>query len=88
MKKLIFLILSIAVFIVLLGGCQISYLPEGEYIKSVSSPNNAYIVKAYLCMNGATDPDSVRCEVIETSTRRCRNIFWQNRRNDVEKMDK
>ncbi len=86
MKKLIFLPLSIAVFIVLLGGCQFLSLPlpEGEYIKSVSSPNNAYIVKAYLCANGATDADSVRCEVIETSTRRCRNIFWQHQRNDVE----
>ena len=55
--------------------CSLKYLPHGELIDTTVSPNNEYVVNAYLCSGNATTDFSVRCEVVdyilELSSRRC-----------------
>ena len=47
--------------------CSLKYLPHGELIDTTVSPNNEYVVNAYLCSGNATTDFSVRCEVVDLS---------------------
>lgn len=71
-----------------LSGCGLDNLPKGELIDSSISPNGKYTVNAYLCSGNATTDFSVRCEVVDSETSKCRNIYWKSDEvvviNDVE----
>ena len=59
-------------------------LPEGELILSSDSPNGQYRVDAFLCSGNATTDFSVRCAVIEISSNKSRNIYWQYHQETAE----
>lgn len=60
-----------------LSGCGLDNLPQVELIDSSVSPNGKYTVNAYLCSGNATTDFSVRCEVVDSETSKCRNIYWK-----------
>lgn len=63
--------------------CSLKYLPHGELIDITVSPNNEYVVNAYLCSGNATTDFSVRCEVVDLKTNKSRNIYWNYHQEDV-----
>ena len=66
-----------------LSGCGLDNLPQVELIDSSVSPNGKYTVNAYLCSGNATTDFSVRCEVVDSETSKCRNIYWKYHQEDV-----
>ena len=77
--------LIMIVLMLFITGCQrISNIPTGEFIKDSYSPKNTYVVKAYLCMSDATNPNSIRCEAINLNTGMKKNIYWEKRVNNVD----
>ena len=66
-----------------LSGCGLDNLPKGELIDSSISPNGKYTVNAYLCSGNATTDFSVRREVVDSETSKCRNIYWKYHQEDV-----
>ena len=66
-----------------LSGCGLDNLPQFELIDSSVSPNGKYTVNAYLCSGNATTDFSVRCEVVDSETSKCRNIYWKYHQEDV-----
>lgn len=63
--------------------CSLEHLPHGELIDTTVSPNNEYVVNAYLCSGNATTDFSVRCEVVDLKTNKSRNIYWNYHQEDV-----
>lgn len=63
--------------------CSLEYLPHGELIDTTASPNNEYVVNAYLCSGNATTDFSIRCEVVDLKTNKSRNIYWNYHQEDV-----
>lgn len=59
------------------------YLPHGELVDTTVSPNNEYVVNAYLCSGNATTDFSIRCEVVDLKTNKSRNIYWNYHQEDV-----
>ena len=77
-----------AMLILVLGlflfGCSLENLPKGELIDSSVSPLGTYTVNAYRCSGNATTDFSVRCEVIDSESNNCRNIYWKYHQEDVD----
>ena len=93
MKKLKKVYIIIGVTIVIIG--VIAYgiyalffsmdnLPKGEFMHSVSSPDENYKINAFLCLGNATVGFSVRCEVVEIDTDKKRNIYWEYHRQSAD----
>lgn len=76
----IIILIALSVFIT---GCNLENLPKGELIDSSVSPKGIYTVNAYLCSGNATTDFSVRCEVVNSETNECRNIYWNYHQEDV-----
>lgn len=55
------------------------YLPEGEIIETVYSPDGTYKINSFLVSGNATVAFCVRCEVVENSSGEKRNIYWEYR---------
>jgi hypothetical protein len=77
-KKLLTLFLALA----LVYACIIIYqrattLPTGELICASTSPNGDYSIQAYLCDGGATTDQAIRAEVLNNTSGKVRNIYWQ-----------
>lgn len=66
-----------------LSGFGLDNLPQVKLIDSSVSPNGKYTVNAYLCSGNATTDFSVRCEVVDSETSKCRNIYWKYHQEDV-----
>ena len=75
---------ALIMLILLLSGCGMRFLPNGDYLKSSVSPNGTYKVNAYVCNGGATTDYAVRCEVETVKSKKVRNIYWQYHKSDVE----
>lgn len=78
-----FLAVLMIMLCALLSGCGLDNLPKGELIDSSVSSNGKYTVNAYLCSGNATTDFSVRCEVVDSETSKCRNIYWKYHQEDV-----
>lgn len=70
--------------LLLLSGCGMDSLPQGEQMGSWDSPKKTYTVKAYLRHGNAATDFSVRCEVITTSTGESRNLYWGYRQEEAQ----
>lgn len=70
--------------LLLLSGCGMASLPQGEQIGSWDSPQKTYTVTAYLCPGNATTDFSVRCEVITAGTGESRNLYWGYRQEKAQ----
>ncbi len=82
MKKIfLFLIIILLFFLPSCAAIGMDNLPIGELIKTSVSPDGQYRVEAYLCSGNATTDNSLRCAVIETDSKKSRNIFWQYHQN-------
>ena len=68
-------ILIIVLLALLLIGCNMNNLPEGELKNTVVSPSGKCILNMYLCDGGATTDYSVRGEVVYDNGEK-RNIYW------------
>lgn len=79
-NSIVILIIALSL---LLAGCNLENLPQGELIDSSVSPNGIYTVNAYLCSGNATTDFSVRCEVVNSKTSKCRNIYWEYHKKEV-----
>ena len=87
MKKTLICISICLIIVLMFSSCAaigMNHLPEGELILSSDSPNGQYRIDAFLCNGGATTAFSVRCAVVETSTNKSRNIYWQYRQETAE----
>ncbi len=73
----------IFLFVINLSACSMENLPEGDFIKSYDSPNKTYTINSYLCSGNATTDFSVRCEAVDNSSGKTRNIYWSYREKDV-----
>lgn len=58
-------------------------LPTGELISSTTSPEKTYTVNAYCCSGNATTDFSVRCEVVNNTTKEKRNFYWMYHQSTV-----
>lgn len=72
--SLIFIIIFIFTSCAAMGMDQ---LPNGEFMDTVYSPNGTYQINSYLVSGNATTDFSVRCEVVEISSGKKRNIYWE-----------
>ena len=61
---------------------QTMFLPTGEMVCSVQSPNNKYTVCIYIIKGGATTSDMIRGEVNAFGLKS--NIYWDKYYNKVE----
>lgn len=52
-------------------------LPTGELICTSTSPNGGFTIQAYLCDGGATTDQAIRAEVLNNTSGKVRNIYWQ-----------
>lgn len=74
MKKCI---ISIFLLVFLVSCTTMENLPHGEFIESSCSPNQHYVINAYLCSGNATTDFSIRCEVVNKKTNEIKNIYWE-----------
>lgn len=81
-KKLKFFVISI-IILILLYGCSINNLPEGELKNTVKSPNGKYSVKLYLCDGGATTDYAVRGEIVYSNNDK-KTIYWNYHCEELE----
>ncbi len=62
-------------YLTLVPSNSLDDLPEGELIKSISSPDGTYTINLYLCNGGATTDYSLRGEVVEGD--KTTNIYYK-----------
>ena len=82
MKKkniVLYLILSVVLVFSSCAAYSMDNLPKGELIETKCSPDGTYVINSYLVSGGATVDFCVRCEVVEISTEKKRNIYWEYR---------
>lgn len=84
MKKIAVVLIVLFIFIGVCGftlyyyGYSMATLPTGEYIGESTSPNGLYTIKAYVCV-AALISDRVRCELINNTNGKTKNIYWEYR---------
>lgn len=85
-KKLVIVVIVflIYIYIVFFSRFRMYYLPTGEYLKSLESPNSAYTLKAYRYSGGATVDWSLRVEVVNNSNNKKYNIYYRYHDYDAE----
>lgn len=85
MKKPLTLVLVLAVIYIGVVICQrVTTLPTGELISASTSPNGDYTIQAYLCDGGATTDQAIRAEVLNNTSGKVRNIYWQYHAYDAD----
>ena len=82
MKKFALVLIPLVLFICFIWCMDyfffgMKYLPKGEFMETVYSPNENYKINSYLVNAGATVDFSVRCEVVNACTGEKRNLFWE-----------
>ena len=85
MKRL--LCVMVVCLLLCLSSCAMigmKYLPEGELMESITSPDGVYQIRTYLVNGGATVDWAVRCEVVTVSTGKVRNLYWEYHCNTAE----
>lgn len=80
-KKILFLLIIITLYIYTNSKLVMINLPTGEYIESLSSPNNEYTLKSYKYSGGALQDWTLRVEVINNKTKEKTNIYWKYHEN-------
>ena len=85
-KKLVIvaIVFLIYIYIVFFSRFRMYYLPTGEYLKSLESPNSSYTLKAYRYSGGATVDWSLRVEVVNNSSNQKYNIYYKYHDYDVD----
>lgn len=59
-------------------------LPKGEYVDSLKSPNEKYVLNAYKYSGGATVDWALRVEVENLETGKKKNIYWNYHEKEAE----
>lgn len=97
MKKILIIMGSVLVVLTVFIGSfvyrtfySMETLPKGEYLTEAISPSGEYTVKAYLCNGGATVDYAVRGELINNSSEKTKNIYWEYKKAkaDIKWIDK
>ena len=83
-KRRVLLFAVIFVSISLFIYRQATTLPNGELLRTSTSPNGNYTIMAYLCDGGATTDQAIRAEVLDNVSGKVRNIYWQYHAYDAE----
>ncbi|MCQ6281086.1 DUF5412 domain-containing protein [Bacillus sp. EB600] len=69
--------ISYHIYMTFFAGPTLNYLPKGELIKSVDSPNKQYTLKAYVSSGGATTDFAIRGELnFNKDDKNPKNIYW------------
>lgn len=92
MKNKTILILLVFIIVLTITSCAMvgmDDLPQGELMETVYSPDRTYRINSFLVSGNATVDFCVRCEVVENSSGKKRNIYWEYRceSSDVEWID-
>ncbi len=56
--------------------CNMENIDGGEFIESISSPNNDYLLNAYFIDGGPISGDGIRVELVNKKTNRTKNIYY------------
>lgn len=84
-KKIVLLIIVVlVVYLLFFSKLRMMWLPEGEYIESVTSPNGKYTLRSYKYIGGATTDWHLRVEVVENETRKSFNIYYKYHEYDSD----
>lgn len=59
-------------------------LPKGDFIDSLKSPNEKYVLNAYRYSGGATVDWTLRVEVENIETREKKNIYWNYHEKEAD----
>ena len=76
---LVFIVLIIMLITTSCTVVRMDNLPQGELMETIYSPDRTYRINSFLVSGNATVDFCVRCEVIENSSGRKRNIYWEYR---------
>lgn len=82
-KKIILVIIILLIIFIFNSRLIMLKLPTGEYIESLTSPNDEYTLKAYRYSGGATMDWSVRVEIVNNNTNKVVNIYWKYHEKDA-----
>lgn len=74
---MIILYLSIEFYI----SSSMAYLPKGEKIESIKSPNGEYIMSSYFIDGGAISANAIRVEIVYKNKKK--NIYWSYPENNA-----
>lgn len=81
-KTMLGVLLLIFIIILTTASCVVTdmdNLPQGELMETIYSPDGTYRINSFRVLGNATVDFSVRCEVIENSSGKKRNIYWEYR---------
>ena len=56
---------------------SINYLPKGNYLYSVESPNKEFKLNAYIVNGGSLSGDAIRVELENSINNNTKNIYWK-----------
>lgn len=79
-KTTVLSFILILILMLTLSSCAMfgmDHLPHGELLETVYSPDGVYKINSFLVSGNATVDFSVRCEVVENSSGKKRNIYWE-----------
>lgn len=63
---------------------NINNIATGCFREEIISPNGDYILKSYFVDGGSLSGDAMRVELVEISTKKTRNIYFNYPENKVE----
>lgn len=77
--KFKFILIVISIIILYLGielyvSSSMSFLPKGEMIESIKSPNGEYIMNSYFIDGGTISANAIRVEIVYKN--KSKNIYW------------
>lgn len=85
-NRLILLLIIIILLVIIFNSrwFKMTYLPKGEYIESLYSPNYQYVLNSYRFSGGATMDWSVRVEVVNKKTGKKENVYWKYHEDNID----
>lgn len=87
-KNKVLLIKLVIVLMLIFGIYKVFYdidtITGGTYLSSVNSPDNRYILKAYFIDGGSLNGNGIRVELINSETKKIKNIYFNYPENDVK----
>ena len=81
---IVILVLFLSIYFFYQKFYNMNNLPEGEFIESLKSPNEKYLLNAYRYSGGAPVDWTLRVEVENIETGEKKNIYWNYHEKEAE----